>query len=240
MRLHWAMALAAVCLAAVCLAAGCAGKEEPRGIRGRVVGSSGEGIANATVSVVELPEGGIQELFRMVNKGESFWGWHFTTDSEGRFLLTGIPTGGLVPSRLVPHSYPNPTGAPPQLEFAFQPGKDLGLVVNAAGYQPHVALVNFRTPTGEMSFIRLVESGVGTVEMDKEGLKISLQRRGEQNCLSVDGNQVSDAGPEDAVRERTVRIPTGVLAQYTNASRVCAPSWSEAEQPLETGCAHAQ
>jgi hypothetical protein len=192
----------AVVVVAVCLVAGC-GMGPGRGIRGRVVDGSGRGIANAQVSVVVMPLGGIYELQRMVESGQSLWGWHFATDSDGKFRLDGIPTGGLVVAGYTPpRTYTTNTNSkaygsaygsggyasgsaygqstsqtrvPGQVQYAYQPGEWLGFVVRAPGYRPYVGMVNFPRPAGSMDAIRLAEMGVGKLEPAEEGLRVSLE-----------------------------------------------------------------
>jgi hypothetical protein len=108
-------AVLALLAASGILASGCGGKPGGKpspGIHGQVRDSAGKGIANAQVSVVEIPPGGMDELVRMVNEGKSLWGWHFKTDEKGRFCLTGIPTGGLVLTGMTRETPPYYTPAP--------------------------------------------------------------------------------------------------------------------------------
>ena len=184
------------------LASGC-GEGSGRGIRGQVLDSFGKGIANAQVSVIVLPPGGVQELSRMVNSGEDLWGWHFTTDTAGRFRLTGIPTGGLVVAGYTPphtertttnstaHGSAYGTGGyatgsahgrsttrthvPGQIQYANEPGEWLGFVVEATGYRPYVSMVNFPSPNGGMDAIKLVELGIGKLDTTDDGFKVSLE-----------------------------------------------------------------
>jgi hypothetical protein len=199
-RGRWALlALLAVSGA---LVPGC-GMDAGRGIRGRVIDSSGKGIASAQVSVVPMPSGGIEELARMANSGGSLWGWHFTTNSEGKFRLDGIPTGGTVVAGYTPsRTYTTTTDSsaygsaygtggyasgsasgrstsrttvPGEIQYAYEPGEWLGFVVRARGYRPYVTMVNFPSPTGGMDTIRLAELGVGKLETSDQGLRVSLE-----------------------------------------------------------------
>jgi hypothetical protein len=149
-----------------------------------------------------MPQGGIYELQRLVDNGESLWGWHFTTDAKGNFRLTGIPTGGNVVAGYTPsrtytsrtqstasgsaygtggYAYGSAYGTgtttttvPGRIDWAYQPGEWLGFVVRAPGFRPFVTMVNFPYPNGSYGVVRLVGRDVGSLDADEGRIRLTL------------------------------------------------------------------
>lgn len=244
-RGKWAIALVLAVSSGVM--SGC-GKEGFRcnGIQARVVDGSGRAIANAQVSVVEMPPRGMDELVRMVHEGESLWGWHFTTDEKGRFCLTGIPTGGMVLAEVTeetpPYRYPPPSPEPgetvseafqrayeramprEQRRYVRQEGPWLGLVVRAAGYRPYIGSWRFPSPTCTMDAITLHESGQARLEPDSAGFTVTLISLAMGSARTAASDGPADA-TQGVVRTRVLDVPASALARYRASEVVEQPSW---------------
>jgi len=213
-------------------AGGCAGPQ--RGITGQVVTALGTPVPNAQVSVVILPPGGIYELDKMVREGKPLYGWHFTTDMEGRFRLDGIPTGGLVVAGYTPsqtytsrssataqgsaygtggYAYGSATGTgrttthvPGHIDYAYKPGELLGFVVRATGYSPYISTVAFSSPTGSMGKITLIGWSTGSLTIEKGQVRVSL--------LRANGDKDTDSVPSVEGQE-PLKTPHGAIPAST-------------------------
>jgi len=241
----WAVMLAVS--AAMVSGCGGGGGSRPAGIRGRVVDSSGRGIANAQVSVVEIPPGGMDELERMVDEGKTLWGWHFTTDEDGRFCLTGIPTGRVVLAEMTVESPPYYVPPPPprgdetfaeafrrgyestrprvRERFTHEEGPWLGIVVKAPGYQTYIGMWRFGGPDIDLKeAITLYERGQARLDANSAGFTVTLAPL-EGGPAAVTASYGAEEEKRCAVRIRVFHVPESALARYLASGQVRQPSW---------------